>query len=298
MRTTSSETRWSQLAAGSGFTRAAFIVCAVVMPCASWPQSQEPLKKEFVVAALKSADGHSDRESISGGPGTTDPGHFIAQNATLRMLLLSSYRIRDYQIVGSPKWIDQKHYDINAQIPPGSTMADVHVMVQALLEARLHLKAHRANIPHQGYEVGIASSGLKIKNAATAVAPEVPHGKDGFIRDEWGLPDLPVGRPAMRRVVLPNGLTRLIARMLPMSVFISSMENELDGSPVLDSTGLTGKYDFTLDYARSAVTVGSELSGPDFITAIRDQMGLVVRHRLVPVDCLVIESVDPTPVEN
>jgi len=103
----------------------------------------------------------------------------------------------------------------------------------------------------------------------------------------------------MTSVPLPNGLTRLMARMLPMSVLVNTLESSLGGRPVVDKTGLTAKYDFTLDFDPEALAADSiQHSGPDLVAAVRDQLGLRVEPKGVPVDVLVIDSADEIPINN
>lgn len=72
----------------------------------------------------------------------------------------------------------QRKYDIAAKVPPGITMADTRVMLQNLLIARLRLKMHHETRPLPGYEVVVAKSGAKMKEAAAPDAGEAP--RDGL----------------------------------------------------------------------------------------------------------------------
>jgi uncharacterized protein (TIGR03435 family) len=67
------------------------------------------------------------------------------------------------------------------------------------------------------------------------------------------------------------------------------------GQPVVDKTGLTGTYDFTLSYA-PANEPNSSLA--DFFTALQEQLGLKLESQKVPVNFLVIDHVDKIPTEN
>jgi uncharacterized protein (TIGR03435 family) len=64
---------------------------------------------------------------------------------------------------------------------------------------------------------------------------------------------------------------------------------------VVDRTGLTGTYDFTLSYA-PANDPNSSL--PDFFTALQEQLGLKLQPQKIPVDFLVIDHTDRVPTEN
>ena len=76
-------------------------------------------------------------------------------------------------------------------------------------------------------------------------------------------------------------------------------------SHVVDKTGLTGTYDFILDFARNGLVAlaiakpdGQEESGPDFFTALQAQLGLKLEPRRVPVDVLVIDHINKEVTGN
>jgi uncharacterized protein (TIGR03435 family) len=76
---------------------------------------------------------------------------------------------------------------------------------------------------------------------------------------------------------------------------IASVLAHRAGQPVVDKTGLTGIYDFTLSYA-TANDPNSNL--PDLFTAVQEQFGLKLVPQKVPVDMIVIDHVDKIPTEN
>jgi uncharacterized protein (TIGR03435 family) len=182
-------------------------------------------------------------------------------------------------------------------------MAQVHVMLQNLLIARLQIKLHHETRQLPGFEVVVTRTGLKMKQAV-APAPESAPTADqlGFIKDANGLPQLPPGRTAMKTVALPNGLTRIMGRLLPISILVNMLAGRLDSGPVMNKTGLTAKYDFTLDHAPAALAATSpgdpQAEGPDLVVALKDQLGLQLEPKHVSVDVLVIDSADRRPIEN
>jgi uncharacterized protein (TIGR03435 family) len=94
----------------------------------------------------------------------------------------------------------------------------------------------------------------------------------------------------------------MMARMLPISVLVQMLGSHLGASPVVDKTGLTAKYDFTLDFNQDAVVAApvgsSNIEGPDFVSAFKEQLGLILVPKHVPIDVLVIDSADERPIEN
>jgi len=94
----------------------------------------------------------------------------------------------------------------------------------------------------------------------------------------------------------------IVANQAPLSVLINPLlaQPEVSGRILLDQTGLTGKYTFTLKWSRqnlsAATTPSSEMPGPSLFTALEDQLGLRLESTKAPVDVLVIDHVEqPSP---
>lgn len=81
--------------------------------------------------------------------------------------------------------------------------------------------------------------------------------------------------------------------------------------PVIDGTGLKGKYDLSLDWApdignptattpnaESGLPAASEPSGPNIFTALQQQLGLKLQPKKVTVEILVIDHIEKSPTEN
>jgi uncharacterized protein (TIGR03435 family) len=79
------------------------------------------------------------------------------------------------------------------------------------------------------------------------------------------------------------------------------------GRSVIDKTGLTGNYDFTLDWTRDSPSkdqgsdaspaVASDLGGPGIMTAVREQLGLRLESEKGATEFLTIEHAEK-PAEN
>jgi uncharacterized protein (TIGR03435 family) len=225
--------------------------------------------------------------------------------------LLRAWNLKGPQLSGTASLATER-YDIVAKIPPGTTRDQLNLMIQALLIERLTLSFHWDTRFLPAYELNVAKGGHQLKVPAAYVA--APQTSDStltltgggaeainLIRDKFGNPQLPPGRKNLVMIPL-NGYTRVSARMQEMSDILQMMEGQSDREFVLDRTGLTGAYDFTLDFSRdrprlgpedSSSPLGAPLPGlgpstdpaPTFMEAIVQQLGL----RLVPIN-------SPTPV--
>src|SRR2546425_3368714 len=127
-------------------------------------------KPSFEVATVKPSASTDNRIAILGQPG----GRFVATNATLKMLIGTAWRVRDFQISGGPGWAGTDRWNIEAKaeegaIPPAAGPPDPTVipplmlMLQSLIEDRFQLKVHRETKELPVYELVVAKGGPKIK---------------------------------------------------------------------------------------------------------------------------------------
>ena len=290
----------------------------------------------FEVASVKPAapiTGNMIRVMIRGGPGSPDPGQITYSNVTVKNVLTTAYGVKGFQISG-PGWLDSERYDIIAKLPRGATKAEFMVMLQNLLAERFKLTLHREKKDLPMYALVVGKNGPKLKESADAPAPkdgEAPKadgplaerqlkmGKDGF-------PVLPPGsgRGGATAIMLVNGNARMTATKQPMAGLAEMLSGQLD-LPVVDMTGLTGNYDYTLSFAPEggmAVKAGilapppagpppgeggpgmPAASAPDgesssnLFTALQEQLGLRLERRKGPVELLVIDHLEKVPIEN
>jgi uncharacterized protein (TIGR03435 family) len=268
--------------------------------------------QEFEAASVRAVPipklGESGTE-IHGGPGTNDPGQITYSKATLSQVLRNAFGfVWDFQYAG-PAWLDTDRYTIVAKIPPGTTREQFRVMLQHLLAERLGFKFHREQKPVPVYELVVAKGGSKLKEstdpgAAPAEAPRRAPDVDGE-----GFPILPPGVNSLQ--VLTNRRNRISARLMSMVELAGRLERETD-RPVIDRTGLTGKYDLKLDYSiaglggqRWVARIQAGLDkdtpddgGPDLFTAVQQQLGLKLEDRKEPFEVIVIDQIEKMPAEN
>ena len=166
------------------------------------------------------------------------------------------------------------------------------LMLQSLLADRCKLKIHFETKEHPTYTLVVAKGGLKLKEAdpnnTYANGIKVPEG-----RPRTGVMMLgPYGKLTGQAIPIPRLAGQLAA---------------LIRSPVMDRTGLTGKYDFTLEWSpdegRGMTMQGagrptpSDDSGPSIFTAIQEQLGLKLESTKGPVEYVVVDHVE-RPSEN
>ncbi len=182
-------------------------------------------------------------------------GHLIGIAWQLNLMAL---------IQGGPDWVMQGYdrFDIQAEAanPTGTTEAQLRSMLQGALIDRFQLKFHRQTVERPGFALVIAKNGPRLKPSQ---APDVVFDFGGQFKP------MP-GRPAT-----------LTARKYSMARLAQLVAN-VRQQPVVDKTGLTGDFDFTLDW--------DEDQGPTIETALQEQLGLKLERQKVPVDLFVIDS--------
>jgi uncharacterized protein (TIGR03435 family) len=315
---------------------------AVFTSCAAFAQTAES-SPSFEVASVKPAapiTGNRIQVMMRGGPGTPDPGQITYTNVTVKNVLMNAYGVKGFQISG-PGWLDSERYDIVAKVPRGATKAEFMAMLQNLLAERFKLTLHREKKDLPMYALVVGKNGPKLKESVDEPAPkegDAPKGggpADGPLADRGmgkmamgkdGFPVLPPGSGGRgaTAMMLMNGNARMTAGGQSMAGLAEMLSGQLD-LPVVDMTGLTGKYDFTLYFAPEgglalkagmlgpppagpppgeggpgmpAASAPDGQSNPSLFAALQEQLGLRLEQRKGPVDLLVIDHLEKAPVEN
>lgn len=231
-----------------------------------------------------------------------DPSQVVYMGVTLGFLVRTAFNLNHYAI-SAPALGDFK-YDIRAKIPAGATKEEVAEMLQNLLIERFQMKIHRETRDLAGYELLAGKNGIRLAVAevpADPPSPDIPIGRLPLIKDRKGVSQLPPGRNARLVIPLGEGLLRMSARMQSMADIVAMCSREL-GHPVVDRTGLTGLYDFNIDFTRPPDPGDTpspvEDAGTPFLGAFQSQLGLRLEVKKVPVEILVIDHVEKIPAEN
>lgn len=293
-------------------------------------------KLEFEVASIKPSPppsgGMFRMGGLSGGPGTADPSQVKFNGATLAILLMQAYNVKRFQITG-PDWMNAAQFDIVAKVPPGATKDDVRVMLQNLLAERFQMKVHLEKKEMQAYALVVGKGGVKMKpspDAPPADPAAVPAGLPGPPKmDRNGFPVLPPGGNGATLMMFTGSQMRMTATRRSMANICDFLSGQLS-KPVVDQTGLTGIYDFNMEFAQdgplmgpggapmppppppppgaSAGMAGGAPAGaspagagdpaPTLIGAVQDQLGLKLEPKKLPVDIVVVDHAEKTPTEN
>ena len=263
-------------------------------------------------ATLPSFEAASIKPAKSGNTGLfrigVDPGgRFVANGANVSILLQLAYNVKENQISGAPGWINSDRFDIQAK-PDDAVAAELQKLgpdqrnglqrklLQSLLADRFKLKLGHQTRELTVYALTVAKSGPKFHESAT---PSQAQGSGS----------------EPRRGIMMNGRGELTVSDARLEMFANALSHQL-GRIVLDKTGLSGRYDFTLHWTpepgegpampggpgpgrddHGGAPPPPEQSGPSIFTALQEQLGLKLESQKAPVDILVVEHVE-RPSEN
>jgi uncharacterized protein (TIGR03435 family) len=242
-------------------------------------QQSAPALPVYDVAVIKLNDGLSRDNSAN-----MDEATFRAKNVSLKHLLVNAYGIREGLMFGLPGWASSSKFDITAKVtdPDLNALSSLsreqrQAMLAALLVDRFHLKIHTEIKELPVYELVIAKDGPKLKTSA--VPPP-----DADNPDRLGLGHFNVQN------------TEITATGVKLSDLAGNLSFPLDRT-VIDKTGLTGRYDFRLQWTADDVPSGATDAPPNLFTAIQEQLGLKLQAAKGPVETLVVDHVEK-PTDN
>jgi uncharacterized protein (TIGR03435 family) len=270
--------RWTALAGVAAI--AGFAGLALILLPAGYGQTPSSFSglavsasKQFDVATVKISRGDELQWRL--GP----PGHgsVSVANLPLRKILASSFRIQDSMVVGPP-WLATARYDIVGKGPdPSAPNADVWEMMRSLLASRFHLKYHLETRESKIYALTVASGGAKLGKpedgrCASAITENKPCGDIQFLRFGVGIVNQPIG------------------------ALVGALGRSLQDRPIVDMTGLTGKYDVAVTWLPEDANqedlpkegVPTETS---VFAALEKQAGLKLVARKGPLQVLVVDSI-------
>ncbi len=208
-------------------------------------------------------------------------GNRITYITQLRMVVYYAYRVAPYQLIGE---MPGEVYDIEAVADTSPTDDQLRLMFQRLLQERFKLKLHNESRNMQGYELLLARNGPKLEPARDNSHITI----DGS--------DAPTGAGSYATRSGP----RLVGRRSSMGQLADALARNLR-SPVVDHTRLTGAFDFNVAFSKEENAAGTDSADvappPHLAIALREQLGLRLEPRRVPVTMLVIDHVEP-PTPN
>jgi uncharacterized protein (TIGR03435 family) len=234
-------------------------------------------KPDVEVATIKPTRPGNDQMTFQ-----THGGTLVTKNLTLGFMMSFAYDLPVRQITDKPGWMDTDKWDIEAKADtPGElSVSQLKGMMQKLFAERFGLQVHEEKRKMAAYVLSVSKDGPKMTRTAD--------------------PSLPPSQ-----LLYPRGV--IIAKSVPIAELAQMLKQYILGDPVVDKTGLEGRWDFTLrwtpdetqfpDAPESMRHPADDANAwPPLFTAIKEQLGLKLEAQKADVPVLVVDHVDhPSP---
>jgi uncharacterized protein (TIGR03435 family) len=220
-----------------------------------------------VITSAPTGEGR-ERESIE-----TSPVSLLMRNINLQSCVRWAWGVKDYQVQG-PAWTASAKYEITARTGAPVTENDLRAMLQSLLGERFGLALHRETRELPVYALIVANGRApKLKPSASTGNPLIRADSGSFVFENVSMSDF-------------------ADRLASLAVI---------NRPVQDQTGIKGAFDLKLTLAEDnaglkRATIQGD--GPSIFTVLQEQLGLKLDPRKGPVEFLIIDRAEKTPVEN
>jgi uncharacterized protein (TIGR03435 family) len=244
---------------------------------------------EYAVTTVKPAKSDDGRVMMM-----FTPDGISVSGVTLQLLLREAFGVGDDRILGAPGWVKTNRFDIEAKVDGADVpkLAKIspeqrRTMLVPLLADRFGLRFHHETRELPVYALVIAKGGSRLKESAT--------------------PDTAPGGGPPRRMTMIRGRGNIEGQGSSIENLVHVLSEQL-GRTIIDKTGLTGTYDYTLNWAPDdAPHMGGEpgggppggddasppdAGGPSVFTAIQEQLGLKLEPQKGPVDVIIVDHVE------
>jgi len=243
------------------------------------PEPPKPMapdaKPKFDVVTVKPSDPNKQAKLFS-----FRGSHAITIGTNVNDLITFAYGLHAKQIVDGPAWFSTDKFDIDGvpDVPGRPSQAQLKMLMQDVLTQRFGLKFHHDQRELPVYVLTVAKGGPKLTESASE-----PDGPRGFLYR--GLGDLRVTNSTMAQ-------------------FCDGMQGSAMDRPVVDHTGLTGRYDFPLKWTpddSQFIQFGPRPpqkesddpnAPPSLYTALQEQLGLKLEATKASAEVLVIDHVE------
>ena len=289
---------------GGVYWRALLLFSGIGVPI--FAQEHPAARPRFEVASIKLDKDCPQKRPAFGPPA---PGRLALGCMTVKNLIVTAYGAlangtgvdfkNNMDVTGGPAWMETEFYDINAKADGATPVAMMGgPMLQGLLEDRFQLKIHRETREGPVYLLTVAKGGPKFE-AAKAGACE-PVDLDHLPKPGEDKPPF-CGIPKNMKPGPSPTLNFEVKSSTVADFVVGFLRPHLD-RPVVDKTGLDGKYDMRIEFVpegrRMAVQrdpgsgTASDPGGPGIFEAIKNQLGLILEKGKGPIDGLVVDRLE------
>ena len=264
--------------------RKCFGVAVLLAACLPLRAQTAPAKgPEYEVISVKPSKEQSGNIMING-----KADGYSATGTNVMFIVMDAYKLRNFDLVtGLPGWAKTIRYDVETKmspemieefkkLPQDQRDAKRQLMVRAMLVDRFKLVAREEDKEMPVYALEQSKGGFKLKPIVAGSDPEKTGAK------------LPNG---MRGGMLMNGHNTLTGQSISIQFLASALSNTVHRQ-VVDRTGVTGDYDFTLKFQPEDAPAGGDSNDPSIFTALEEQMGLRLESTRAKVPSVVVEHIE------
>jgi uncharacterized protein (TIGR03435 family) len=240
-------------------------------------QSADAPTPTFDVASVKASQ-PGDGGQRGRGNTQVSPGSVTMRSVSLKTAIRWAWHVSEFQVSG-PDWLDSQRYEIAGKAAGPATEEELRLMMQALLRERFKLTLHSQTRELAAYLLVAGKNGPKFHESTTE--------GEGSID------------------INQRQLTVSVQRT-PVSRLVEMMSNMLR-APVIDRTGLKGRYDLTLNVAQYAADLAAQGKSLDSVRVdpeaflsmiLQEEFGLKLEARKMPLEVVVVDRAEKSPVEN
>ena len=231
------------------------------------------MAQSFDVASIRPADTTQRVQPVI----LTSPGSLTARNETLQYCIQWAWDMPPFEVIG-PAWLNGSRFDITAKAAGTADESQLRLMLRTLLADRFGVKIHSEKKEMQIYLLTLAKGGPKFQESTSDGPPAIERGRGGSL--------------TAHRVTIRD---------------VAQQISEPLNRPVIDATGLKGKYDIVIDissYMANAAATGKGDGGGEvdvmsiLFTGLQAQLGVKLEPKKDNVDVLVVDHAEKTPTEN
>jgi len=278
--------------------------CAFAQAGAAAPQATNPAPPAAPAGAVDAAMPTFDVVSIKPyGPSTlrisihTKPDGVAVSGMPMHMILREAFGVTNDRLLGEPAWVATSRYDVDAKVTPEDapkfkplTDQQQWQMLLPVLEDRCALKFHHETRELAVYTLVVAKGGPKMQVSK----PADPSANSA-----------PGQNPSSAGMSVSEKEFTMTGRGASMASIVRWISMQL-GSTVIDKTGLTENYDYTLSFVpddsmkagilppggNSGSALPPDAESPSIFAALPEQLGLKLVAQKEPVDVIVIDHMD------
>jgi uncharacterized protein (TIGR03435 family) len=227
------------------------------------------------IRLIQPTEGRGKGGALSGI--AVSPDTLTVRGSTLRACIAWAYHVSEFQVQG-PDWMNGERtdrYEILAKASGPVPEAQLRLMLQTLLASRFQLTLHHDTKTLPAYVLTVGKGGIKAHESQAAGEPSL-------------VPD-------------QKTLTAVV-KNAPVSMLVDMLSNALR-APVLDMTGLTGRYDVTIELAKYAASIQAGGGAPPDVEglitdALQQEFGLKLESKKAPLDLLIVDRANKAPTDN